>query len=36
MSQWGAFGMAQMGKNYQEILQHYFRGTTITTLPGTE
>lgn len=36
MSQWGALGMAQLGKSYREILQHYFQGTTITTLPSVE
>jgi stage II sporulation protein D len=36
LSQWGALGMAQQGKNYQQILQHYFRGTTLQTLPSVE
>ncbi len=31
MSQWGAVGYAQNGWNYQQILTHYFTGTTITT-----
>lgn len=29
MCQWGARGMAQLGFSYQDILQHYFPGTTI-------
>lgn len=33
MSQWGAHGMAMQGKSYQDILSHYYRGTTLTTLP---
>ncbi len=32
MSQWGAYGMATQGKTYQDILQHYYRGTTLTTI----
>ena len=31
MSQWGAIGYARNGWNYQQILTHYFTGTTITT-----
>ena len=31
MSQWGAIGYARNGWNYQDILTHYFVGTTITT-----
>ncbi|MBM6619495.1 SpoIID/LytB domain-containing protein [Bacillus suaedaesalsae] len=30
MSQWGASIMGQKGKSYQEIIQHYFPGTTIS------
>ncbi|WP_172819615.1 SpoIID/LytB domain-containing protein [Gloeomargarita lithophora] len=30
MSQWGAFGLAQRGYNYQQILQYYYQGTEIT------
>ncbi len=33
MSQYGAQGMALEGKGYQEILQHYYQGVEITTLP---
>lgn len=29
MSQWGAHGMANQGKNYQEIVQHYYPGTIL-------
>ena len=25
MSQWGAYGMAEEGKTYQDIIAHYFR-----------
>lgn len=31
MSQWGAIGYARNGSGYQDILTHYFVGTTITT-----
>lgn len=31
MSQWGAYGMASLGKNYNEILTHYFQGTKVET-----
>lgn len=31
MSQWGAIGYAQNGWGYQDILLHYYPGTTITT-----
>lgn len=31
MSQWGAIGYAQNGWSYQDILLHYYPGTTITT-----
>lgn len=33
MSQYGARGQAQAGRSYQEILAHYFVGTTLST-PG--
>ncbi|MBW4549721.1 MAG: SpoIID/LytB domain-containing protein [Aphanocapsa sp. GSE-SYN-MK-11-07L] len=33
MSQWGAYGMAKQGYTYSQILQHYYQGITITTLP---
>lgn len=32
MSQWGARQMAEDGKNYQEIIQHYYSGVTLGTL----
>jgi stage II sporulation protein D len=33
MSQWGADGLAQHGFTYEEILAHYYTGTTIGSLP---
>lgn len=35
MSQWGAYGLASQGLDYVRILQHYYRGTSLITLPGT-
>ena len=32
MSQYGAEAMALQGKNYQDILSHYYVGTEITQL----
>jgi len=32
MSQWGARNMAKMGKNYIEIIKHYYQGTDISTI----
>lgn len=32
MSQWGANGMAKNGKDYEEILKHYYTGVTIKYL----
>lgn len=32
MSQYGADYFARQGKNYEEILSHYFPGTTLTTV----
>ncbi|MEB3199144.1 MAG: SpoIID/LytB domain-containing protein [Synechococcaceae cyanobacterium] len=29
MSQWGAYGMALQGKDYQQILRHYYRGVEL-------
>ena len=29
MAQWGAYGYAQQGYSYDDILAHYYRGTTI-------
>jgi len=34
MSQYGAFGYAQHGWTFQQILAHYYPGTTPGTLPG--
>jgi stage II sporulation protein D len=34
MSQWGADGLAQHGFTYQEILAHYYTGTTIGAAPS--
>src|SRR3954452_6771782 len=33
MSQYGAYGYAQHGATYQEILAHYYAGTTIGPAP---
>jgi stage II sporulation protein D len=30
MCQWGAIGMAQQGKDYKQILAHYFSGTVVS------
>ncbi len=30
LSQWGALAMAKEGKNYREILRHYYPGATLT------
>jgi stage II sporulation protein D len=30
MCQYGAYGMAQIGRNYQQILAHYYRGTVVS------
>lgn len=32
MSQYGANGMAKEGKNYQEIISHYYNGVKITSI----
>ncbi|NJK42011.1 MAG: SpoIID/LytB domain-containing protein [Acaryochloridaceae cyanobacterium SU_2_1] len=32
MSQWGALALAKQGKNYQQILQHFYRNVAIQTL----
>ena len=29
MAQWGAYGYAQQGYSYDEILAHYYKGTTL-------
>ena len=31
MSQWGAYGLASRGMDYARILQHYYRGASLTT-----
>lgn len=33
MSQTGAVGMAKRGRTYEEILRHYYQGSTLETLP---
>jgi stage II sporulation protein D len=32
LSQWGAYGMAEAGKNYQDILLHYYTGVQLAKL----
>lgn len=32
MSQWGAYNLAQQKVNYQQILQHYYQGTTLANM----
>jgi stage II sporulation protein D len=34
MSQWGAFGQARAGRDYRQILAHYYRGTTLGRTTG--
>ena len=34
MSQWGAYGLAQMGWTHQQILRHFYRGTKVVTSSG--
>jgi stage II sporulation protein D len=36
MSQWGAFGFAEKGKGWEQILRHYYRHTQIGTTGGGE
>jgi stage II sporulation protein D len=36
MSQYGAYGYALHGKDYQWILAHYYRGTTLSTTSPTQ
>jgi SpoIID/LytB domain protein len=31
MSQWGAYGLAQMGWNHGQIVRHFYRGTKVVT-----
>jgi stage II sporulation protein D len=33
MSQYGAYGQAQEGRNYQQILEHYYTGTVVSVAP---
>jgi stage II sporulation protein D len=33
MSQWGAYGFAQRGVTYDQIVTHYYRGTTLGAAP---
>ncbi|HEX4108590.1 MAG TPA: SpoIID/LytB domain-containing protein [Solirubrobacteraceae bacterium] len=35
MSQWGAYGYAEHGATDEQILAHYYTGTTLTTVPST-
>jgi len=32
MSQWGAFGQAQQGRTYDQILLHYYQGATLSQM----
>ncbi|MEB3336637.1 MAG: SpoIID/LytB domain-containing protein [Leptolyngbyaceae bacterium] len=32
MSQWGAYNLAQQGYNYQQIVLHYYTGTTLAKI----
>ena len=32
LSQWGAFGMARRGYNYQQILGHYYKGASLARI----
>ena len=36
MSQYGAFGFAQRGAGYRDILAHYYTGTEIGSLPSSQ
>jgi stage II sporulation protein D len=36
LSQWGAFTMAQKGKNYRQILTHYYPGTLLLDYQQTK
>ena len=38
MSQWGAYGLAQMGWSHGQILKHFYRGTAVgvtSPVPGS-
>lgn len=32
MSQWGAYALAQQGRRFEQILQHYYRGVEVQPL----
>jgi stage II sporulation protein D len=32
LSQWGAYGLAQQGANYQQILSHYYQSANLSQL----
>jgi SpoIID/LytB domain protein len=34
LGQWGAYGYATAGASYQDIVRHYYGGTTISTQPS--
>lgn len=34
LCQWGAYGFAQRGSTYAQILAHYYRGTELGRVPG--
>src|SRR5919106_5424574 len=36
MSQWGAYGFAQHGSTYAQILAHYYRGTELGKAGATQ
>jgi len=35
MSQWGAYRMAEAGRDYREILRHYYQGVQITSVTSS-
>ena len=36
MGQWGAYGYSRTGWSAEQILRHYYGGTTLQTLPGRD
>ena len=36
MSQWGAYGLAQMGWNHSRILTHFYQGTKVVSRPAPD
>lgn len=36
LCQWGARGMAESGKSFKEILQHYYRNVSIKSIDGND